>query len=264
MNKIRLTILTAFILAVMMIVDFSTVEAADDLSGKGSITYEVSDKATPPEDPEDPGKVVDPDGDYSKTNGLLRFDFIPKLSFGSYDVETKEEKFTANAQRFKDGTKARPNYIQISDLRGTLSGWTVSVRQETHFQHEGKKEEFIKGAYLSLDKQWVNSTVPEKYRPTVIKDAIKIDEIGATYKIAEASKGKGGGTWMIPFGSVGDNKHIGDTLDPLLNKDGSEVVDKYGNIVEKNSAIQLFVPKKVKKLPGKYKVILTWTLSELT
>ncbi|MEG0256533.1 WxL domain-containing protein [Vagococcus sp.] len=241
-------------------------KSAKELTGNGSITYEVSDFETPPVDPEHPEKKVDPGEEYTKTTGLLRFDYIPRLHFGAQEISSKDQSYQVNAQLFKDDTEARPNYIQVTDNRGSIAGWEVSVRQETPFQNEQTKNKLLKGAVLSFDKQWVNSTMPKETQPTVMKDAIKIDEIGASYPIAKAEKGKGAGTWVVPFGSTGEVEGQEKTLTPLLNADGKPVTDASFNNkpIYKNSGIQLFVPGAIQKDPVKYKTVLTWTLSELS
>lgn len=239
---------------------------AKSLKGNGDVTFEQSDIKTPPVDPEKPEKIVDPGDEYTKTDGLLRFDFIPRLHFGAQEISEKDQSYQVNAQLFKDNTEARPNFIQVSDLRGNFAGWEVSVRQETPFENPQAKNKILKGSILSFDKQWVNSTQPLDLSPIVMKDAIKIEEIGATYPIAKAEKGKGAGTWEIPFGSTGEVKGQEKTLTPLLNADGKPVTDASFNNkpVYKNSGIQLFVPGAIQKDPVKYKTVLTWTLSELS
>lgn len=246
--------------------EVSAEKSAKELTGNGSVTYEVSDTETPPVDPEHPEKKVDPGDEYTKTTGLLRFDYIPKLHFGAQEISNKDQRYQVNAQLFRDDTAARPNYIQITDNRGSLAGWEVSVRQETPFENNEAKNKVLKGSVLSFDKQWVNSTMPKETQPIVMKDAIKIDEIGATYPIAKAEKGKGAGTWVVPFGSTGEVKGQEKTLSPLLNADGKPVTDASFNNkpIYKNSGIQLFVPGAIQKDPVKYKTVLTWTLSELS
>lgn len=239
---------------------------AAGLTGNGEITYKVSDFETKPVDPEHPENIVDPGDEITFTKGLLRFDVIPRLHFGAQEISDRDQTYQVNAQNFMDGTEARPNYIQITDNRGSLAGWEVSVRQETPFQNNNTKNSILKGAVLSFDKQWVNSTMPEETKPTVMKDAIKIEEIGASYPIAKAEYGKGSGTWVVPFGSTGEVKNQEKTLTPLLNADSKPVTDPLFNNqpIFKNSGIQLFVPGAIQKDPVKYRTVLTWTLSELS
>ncbi len=239
-------------------------EEVGSTAGEGTITYHTSDENTPPVDPENPNEPVDP-GEEGSTTGLLRFDYVPRLRFGAKVISDKDLVYDVRAQQFKGSITARPNYLQVTDLRGTLSGWQVSVRQETLFQNEKNKTP-LKGAMLSFDKQWVNSKTGQLNKPNVMKDTIKIDEIGASYPLAIADKGTGTGTWTINFGSTGNVKGKEDTLTQVSNADGTPITDPLfdNKVVETNSAIQLFVPGQTEKKPGKYKTVLTWTLSELT
>lgn len=252
----------------VLIATTSTSFAAESnsLTGNGEITFEVSDFETPPIDPEHPENQVDPGDEITRTRGLLRFDVIPRLHFGAQEISDKDQAYEVNAQLFKDATTARPNYLQITDNRADFSGWEVSVRQETVFENTNTKNSILKGSVLSFDKQWINSTMPKEMRPTVMKDAIEIEEIGATYPIAKAEKGKGAGTWVIVFGSTGEVEEQSNTLTPLLNAEGKPVTDASFNNkpIYKNSGIKLFVPGATQKDPVKYKTVLTWTVSELS
>lgn len=170
--------------------------------------------------------------------------------------------YEVKAQTFNDMATVRPNYIQVTDLRGSMAGWNVTVKQETMFENVITHTP-LKGAILSFDKQWVNfgSASKDAKKPTVKKDAIKIDEIGASYPIATADKGTGAGTWVINFGSTGKVNHRENSLEPIetSSQENSKAVKGFTN-----SAIQLFVPGNTKKEPGKYKTVITWTISELT
>lgn len=265
-NTIKTLSLTALMSSILITQPVFAENSAKELSGNADITYEIKDFETPPVDPENPDTNVDPGNEYTKTNGLLRFDFIPRLHFGAQEISNKDQNYQVNAQLFKDKTEARPNYVQVTDNRGNMAGWEVSVRQETPLENKETKNKVLKGSVLSFDKQWVNSVAPKELQPTVMKDAIKIEEIAATYPIAKAEKGKGPGTWVIPFGSTGEVKGREKTLTPLLNADGKPVTDASFNNkpIFKNSGIQLFVPGAIQKDPVKYKTVLTWTLSELS
>lgn len=240
---------------------------AKNTNANGIVRYEVNDEKTVPVDPEHPEEAINvPESEYTSTSGLLRFDFIPNLHFGAQAISSKDSVYEVNAQLFSDTRSARPNHVQITDNRGEISGWELSVKQDTQFYSDDDKKEELKGVVLSFDKQWANSTMSKEYSPTIVKDAIKIEQIGASYPIAKAEPGKGAGTWEIVFGSTGEIEGIEKTLTPLLNAEGQPVTNPLfnNNGVYKNSAIRLFVPSKSTKHPAKYKTELTWTLSELT
>ncbi len=244
-------------------------ENGGEISSNGKITFKKNDELiqpTPPVDPEHPEEVVEPGGEIIKTDGPLRLDLIPKLVFGAQAISQEDRTYIANAQLFYGKTSARGNYIQVTDQRGSLNGWQLLVRQETQFRNEQAKNKELKGAVLSLDNQWANSVSEWNSRPTIVKDAIKLDEIGTSYPIAIAEPGQGGGTWTIEFGSSGEIEGIPNTLEPMMNRDGTPVTDLTvdGKPMYKNHAITLFVPGKTLKDPVKYTTVLTWTIAELT
>lgn len=259
-------LLSLSLIGLTAVTSTSLAAESSSLTGNGEINFKVSDFETPPVDPENPEKQVDPGNEITKTTGLLRFDVIPRLHFGPQEISNKNQVYEVNAQLFKDDTSVRPNYLQITDNRANFSGWEVSVRQETVFKNTDTKNSILKGSVLSFDKQWINSAMPKELQPTVMKDAIEIEEIGASYPIATAEKGKGAGTWIVAFGSTGEVEGQSNTLTPLLNAEDKPVTDASFNNkpIYKNSGIKLFVPGATQKDPVKYKTVLTWTVSELS
>lgn len=263
-NK-KLCLSTTCLLLIGLANEVQGAEEAQQINSRGSIKYEQGDWQTKPIDPKKPGNIVVPGGSIVKTEGPLRLDFVPKMSFGAQVISTEDQLYYADAQLFKSETPARANYIQVTDTRGTLAGWQLSVRQEHQFTNDKTKNKELKGSILSFDKQWANSSFSQQYKPTIVKDAIKIEEIGATYPIAIADKGQGMGTWTIEFGSSGSVEGIENTLSQVKNPEGKPVTDaRVGNKpMYKNQAISLFVPGKTLKDPVKYTTMLTWTIAEL-
>lgn len=215
-------------------------------------------------DPENPGTIVDP-GPSPSTEGRLRIDFVPKLNFGQYAITDKDMTYPVNAQLFKDGTKARGNFVQVSDYRGGQQGWTLQVRQETQFKNETATNPELNGAVISFDKSWVNSTQDQSKAPIVSKEIIRLSNIGETYNLADAKKGTGFGTWSISFGASADNKNsIASTLSPRLLKDEPVLDPTFDNQqVYENSAVTLSIPGATKRDPVPYSTVLTWIIAEL-
>ncbi|MCA5011429.1 MULTISPECIES: WxL domain-containing protein [unclassified Enterococcus] len=236
---------------------------SESLSGNGSIQFEAS--LEPPQviDPEDPKKPVDP-GPSPSTDGYLRIDFVPKLNFGRNKLSQKDQVYPVNAQLFHGDTNARGNYIQVTDSRATGDGWTIQVRQETAFT--SNTNDTLKGAYISLDKAWANSTMDKQYAPSLQTDVIKLDKVGTTYNLATAGKNQGYGTWAIEFGASDENEAgLQSTLTPLKDEAGKPVLDvTYENKqIYKNNAINFFMPGSNTTKPGQYQTVMTWILSEL-
>ncbi|MEI5995348.1 WxL domain-containing protein [Candidatus Enterococcus mansonii] len=231
----------------------------------GTIGFDAS--LIPPQvvDPEKPGKPSDP-GPSPSTEGFLRIDFVPRLDFGRNQLMKKDQSYKARAQLFHDDTGARGNFVQVTDSRATGAGWTLQVRQETDFMIPDKEDSKLIGSYISLDKSWTNSTLDEKYAPTLVNDVIKIDKIKTTYELAKADKGKGQGIWSVEFGASEENeKSLDNTLTPLVDENNQPILDpNFGNKqAYENSAVTFFVPGASNREPGKYQTVLTWILSEL-
>jgi hypothetical protein len=215
-------------------------------------------------DPENPTIQVDP-GETPQTKGDLRIDFVPKLNFSTVVITDKDALFPVNAQLFHDKTQARGNFVQVSDYRDNPAGWTLQVRQEQQFKHTTQAGAELKGAVISLDQIWTNSTKAASLGPTVSKEVIRMSNIGETYNLAQAQSDKGSGTWSIIFGASESNKNDRPTS-LKLRKDasGKTVRDPiFKKPVYSNDAITLSVPKETEKQTGAYTTVLTWILAEL-
>ena len=239
-------------------------QAEINQGGNGTIRFDGEYKQEI-RDPEHPTKIVDP-GKSPVTKGDLRIDFVPQLDFGSNKISDQDELYPGNAQLFLDETEARGNFIQLSDYRGTGSGWLLQVRQETQLKNPTISDKELNGAVISFDQSWVNSTRDMKQAPIVSKEIVQINNIGETYNLAQAKTGTGEGTWSIIFGASIDNdnekKH---TLSERLDRTGERISNPQFNnkTVYQNSAVTLSIPGATKKEPVNYQTVITWILSEL-
>lgn len=215
-------------------------------------------------DPENPVKEVDP-GETPQTDGDLRIDFVPKLNFSTVKITEEAAVYPINAQLFHDETSARGNFIQVSDYRDHSSGWTLQVRQEEQFKHVSKIGAQLKGAVISFDQAWTNSTNKRSLSPSVSKDVIHMSNVGETYNLAQAQDEKGSGTWSIIFGASKDNKNgRPNSLELRKDSSGKTIEDPiFKKPVYSNQAITLSVPKETEKVAGAYSTVLTWILAEL-
>ncbi|MDN3675927.1 WxL domain-containing protein [Flavobacterium paronense] len=240
-----------------------SVQATSSVPGEGLIEFQ----GTYPRqviDPEHPGESADPGGS-PYTTGDLRIDYVPKFEFWKVKRVKTDQVYYGNAQLFHGNTGVRGNYIQLSDYRATGGGWTLQVRQETQFRNEGTINKELKGAVISLDKSWANST-SSSTAPLVSKEVIQMNRIGETYNLAEAKKGTGEGTWAIIFGATNDNSQkMKNTLVPKLDSKGNPVVDSNfeNKPIYENTALSLSIPGATKKDLVTYQTVITWILSEL-
>ncbi|WP_207694727.1 hypothetical protein DOK67_0000533 [Enterococcus sp. DIV0212c] len=237
---------------------------SESLSGPGKIKFSGE---YPQEivDPEKPGEIVDP-GETPQLKGDLRIDFVPKLDFYQNKISDKDEIYYGNAQNFFGATKPRGNFVQVTDLRQKPTGWTLQLRQEMQFTNQDTEHSEINGAMLSLDKSWVSSSKDLSGAPQLSKEIINIDNVGASYNLAQANTGQGGGTWTISFGASAENQsNQKNTLEPRLDKDGQAVLDPVfdNKPIYLNKAVSLSIPGTTIVDPVPYTTVLTWILAEL-
>lgn len=242
-----------------------SVKAETTASNDATIEFKNGEGHQGVVDPEHPDVIVNP-GVSPATEGRLRIDYVPQLHFGKQSLKNKKRQFPANAQLFHDGTSPRGEFVQISDYRGASLGWTLQIRQETQFQNVAAKNPQIKGAVISFDQSWTNSTKDQAEAPEVSKEVISLSNVGETYNLATAKPGKGSGTWSIAFGSSGDNPlKLPNTLTPDVDEAGNAIVDSEfeNQQVYENSAIKLSIPETTKIDPVPYHTVITWILAEL-
>lgn len=261
MNKKR----RVWVLLALLCVCGPTVSAEETQKAGGHIGFTGTLPDSGIRDPEHPENRVDP-GESPSTTGPLRIDFVPQLDFSRNKMSEKTVAYPVQAQLFKDNTAARGNFIQITDTRSEALGWTLHLRQESQFENKNSPNKELKGAVLSFNHSWVNSTTDRSLAPTVSKEVIHLDQIGDTYNLAKAEVGKGSGIWSISFGASTENPMtMPPTLRPKTDATGNAVLDaRFGNKqVMENEAITLSVPGKTKKDPVSYTTVLTWLLAEL-
>ncbi|MDR0318106.1 MAG: WxL domain-containing protein, partial [Lactococcus lactis] len=113
------------------------VEASEVYQTQGQIGFYAGTDVTPPVNPNipDPNRPVfpqNPDGSLPNpgTQGPLSIDFASSLDFGINPISNKDEIYFAKAQSYTESTTETPNYVQVTDNRGTLMGWTLSVTEK--------------------------------------------------------------------------------------------------------------------------------------
>lgn len=142
---------------------------------------EGSTEPIPPKfgvDPEDPN-----DGGTGNT-GLLKIDKVPNFSFG---------QVVASGLYQAEYARNTNPYIQISDLRGTLSGWTLSAKASDFVSKRtatDTKKYVLSGATLNLNKGVIEGHAsdfggpPESYKVALNKEYQKV-------MVAKADNGQG-------------------------------------------------------------------------
>ncbi|EMK3909847.1 WxL domain-containing protein [Listeria monocytogenes] len=276
MTSRTVKVTTASLLALGLIVapvlsgDFASAATSVTKDSKGIVKF---DKSTTPDpdpvnpDPVDPDPVIpDPTDPPIGTDGLWilavsDWDFgthnVSSLSSGALNVHAADDTISTyvdangNGQQDLPGevsvTKKVTPYAQISDVRGTNTGWTLSVTGSA-FKDSSTPAKTIPGAELTIPKSTVSSATSTAQAPTGY-DSVTISMTGGAAVPVMAAKDmqtatptnfnddQGMGTWTDSFGSQAVSAT--DTSKPKLS-----------------------IPKNVVVADGTYQSTLTWTLSD--
>ncbi|AAT03362.1 TPA: WxL domain-containing protein [Listeria monocytogenes] len=276
MTSRTVKVTTASLLALGLIVapvlsgDFASAATFVTKDSKGIVKF---DKSTTPDpdpvnpDPVDPDPVIpDPTDPPVGTDGLWilavsDWDFgthnVSSLSSGALNVHAADDTISTyvdangNGQQDLPGevsvTKKVTPYAQISDVRGTNTGWTLSVTGSA-FKDSSTPAKTIPGAELTIPKSTVSSATSTAQAPTGY-DSVTISMTGGAAVPVMAAKDmqtatptnfnddQGMGTWTDSFGSQAVSAT--DTSKPKLS-----------------------IPKNVVVADGTYQSTLTWTLSD--
>ncbi|WP_413518079.1 WxL domain-containing protein [Carnobacterium maltaromaticum] len=227
-------------------------EEGESYQSNGSVEFIANTDPVSPVDPEnpDPEKPVtpidptDPTGTNPGTSGPLSIDYASSLDFGQNKITNKNETYYANAQTFAEmKSEYRGNYVQVTDNRGTNSGWALNLKQEGQLTSETAKQyKELTGAQISLGAS-VASSISEGVLSPVVTN-VQLDPEGANSVIMLAKEGSGAGTWVDYFGKAEEM-----TID--------------GKIVQKNKSVTLEIPGKTPKEAVKYTTKLTWSLTDV-
>lgn len=193
-----------------------------------------------PTDPTDPIDPTDPEGPNPGTNGPLSIDYASSLDFGVQKITSKDQIYFAASQKYRafdeEGNpstevKEGPNYVQVTDNRGTEAGWSLKVNQEGQFMSISGKE--LTGATISFKKGSV-VTASDSGKP-VGPETIVLNADGSQSDVMAASVGNGAGTYLYTWGTA----------------------------ATAGESIELSVPGSTTKYAEKYSTKLTWTLTDV-
>jgi len=196
---------------------------------------------TPPVDPTNPGNPdpvdpvdpTDPNGPKPGTPGPLSIDYASSLDFGKQIITSTNQVYKVKPQKF-NGRGDGPNYVQVTDSRGTEKGWSLQVKQNGQFKSTTDKE--LTGAEITFKNAWVN-TASASTKPSIVKTSfsLKPDGKGVADNIMSAKDKEGSGTYVLVFG------------------DDATAAD----------SIELSIPGSTTKYAEKYATSLTWTLTDV-
>lgn len=206
---------------------------AQDVTGDASTRFKANEAIQTPKDPEDDEEIVPI---YPPTAGPLSINYASSVNFGKQEVSGSERTFYAASDtviKTQTGeTRQTPNFVQVTDLRGTGAGWTLSVRQNGPLTNDNNVT--ISGARLSISAISVKPQHGEAEMVTEMNEQT-LDENGNKQAILTSPEGSGMGTWNVYLGSENDA----------------------------TKAIKLVVPKNQPKEKGNYTTSLTWLLEDV-
>lgn len=216
----------------------------------GRVQFVPNNDQTPPVDPTDPQEPVNPEtpgGQPPEAGqaGPLSIDFASSFSFGVNRISNKDQIYYADAQTYRDTAHLTPNYVQVTDNRGTASGWVLTVKQLQQFQADNAA---LEGAFVSFGNPHVNSNSTDSLAPAVLAVKALLPNSSET-QVMTADKTEGAGTWEDYWGEVTDL--------------AQEKPDGHFYTRKVTKAIQLHVPGKTVKLPKTYRTTFVWSLKEI-
>ncbi len=232
---------------------FAEGEEEEQYHSSGTVQFIPNSDPIDPVDPEnpDPSNPVDPtppEDPGTGTQGPLSVDYASSLDFGVNRISNQDKVYFARAQTYLNGHKETPNFVQVSDNRGTNSGWTLTVKQDEQFRATEKTvNEVLTGSQIKLTDPTVDSNVQGVWQPTAKDEVVLVP--GVESVVVAAAQGAGAGTWVVYWGTV-------ETINER---------DKDGHIqaVNVTKAIQLSVPGATPKDAVTYRTKLIWTLTDV-
>ncbi|WP_342513754.1 WxL domain-containing protein [Sporosarcina sp. FSL K6-1522] len=240
LTKIAGTVLFSSILLTGGTTSFAAV--AGNMNSQTDVTFIEDNESVPPvnpTDPTDPVEPVDPtdptDPHEPGTPGPLSIDYVSNFHFGEQKLTGGDKTYYAKLDKVKKVPSGEiidvPNYVQVTDNRGTNAGWKLKVKQNGQFKTNTNVE--LENAQLKLSNPVVNSLTNMTYAPSAFN--VTLDPSGIEHDVTTAAADKGMGTWTTAYG--GDNLQ------------GAE-------------SVSLFVPGSSKKEKEKYSTTLTWILED--
>ncbi|MDR3189590.1 MAG: WxL domain-containing protein [Lactobacillaceae bacterium] len=223
------------------------------------VAFIPSTEVVPPLNPNHP-QLTDPltpadDGPQFNSAGPLSLDFVSSFNFGKHPVTNQTVTYQALAQQ--DYTQDKklitvPNYVQVTDNRGSDAGWALKVRQNGQFSNPTAQFKQLSGAEINLlNPELIGIT--DAMQPAA--QSVQLNPDGTEAVVMAAAVGTGMGTWINRFGNQ----------DQLITQPGK--ADAHVNQPTKiqemlvNPAVTLTIPGTTPRDAKDYSTTLTWILT---
>ena len=216
----------------------TTYAATNSANTTGNVSFKVDTTAVNPVDPTNPDVQLTPTNPIKPTSGPLSIDYASNFNFEEQKISAKDQIYYATFDKVKDAQgkdTTKPNWVQVTDKRGSNAGWKLQVKQNGQFatsQNNVSKE--LRGAKMII-KNGAPATTSDNQAETPTSNA----NIELTPDVAQdvmtANKDQGMGTWVSSF----------------------------GNAETGGKSISLSVPGKSEKIKdAKYTTEITWVLND--
>ncbi|MBA3926217.1 WxL domain-containing protein [Listeria rustica] len=206
-------------------------------NGKVKFTKQAEGSVTPPVNPLDPDKTIDPDGgEGTGTTGPLNIAYVSSFDFGTQEISGETKTYNAKLDTVKvDGQNIEvPNSVQVADNRGNNAGWNLTVSQGGQLKDGSARN--LEGAQIALKKGTAVTKTGTGVTAPTSNQNITLNPNGTASMVMNAGADQGMGQWVNKFGA-----------------DNTAAVD----------AVTLTVPgKSAKYADSDYTTTLTWTLSD--
>lgn len=174
-----------------------TLAVAADSTANSNTTAAFKENNTNPTNPVDPEDPTDPgENPGTGNNGPLSIDYVSNFDFGTHDVPTKTETYTAA------GESGNADYVQVTDQRsGDPKGWTLSVAQQGQLKSASGDE--LTGAAISFGAGTIKTTSDASSNTVSSStNGTALTTDGSSMTVMSAKSGNGFGTWLDVFGSA--------------------------------------------------------------
>ncbi|MBA3925591.1 WxL domain-containing protein [Listeria rustica] len=208
------------------------------LNSNSTVQFEVQDGSVtnPPVNPLDPNKPVDPGTTDPGTSGPLSIDYVSSFDFGTQVISGETQTYNAKLDSMTvDGTATDvPNNVQVTDNRGSNSGWELTVAQNGQLQDGTARA--LEGAEVKINNATAVTRSDSTITAPTVASSITLNPDGTSAMVMNAEADQGMGHWVDNFGA-----------------DNTEAAD----------AVTLTVPGATAKYADSaYETTLTWTLSD--
>ena len=235
---------------------------------KASVDFTTGNENPKPYDPSKPdGPVTEveerPTDQGKGTTGQLRFDRVPTFAFETITIGDADQKSNVLQESYTVKGTSETFYsapsLEISDIRGSNTGWSVLVKKDAELKSSTTTTPAITGYKLTLAKGVVRTYSEGNQSGAPVFKSI---EIGTeTNACLNAAAGSGGASWALNFfdesvaSEVGEDAKTGSTVKvPVKNTTDTPTA---------SSAVTLEIPQGATMKTGEtYSTNLTWILSD--